>query len=492
VFCKKKTTGKLLPVFSVNIKNISFNLSNSKKKNMKRRRFISKTLTAAAGSIVLPVIVPSSVFGRNSPGNLINIGQIGFGRIAMTHDLPDTLRFDSARVVAVADLDSNRLAKGKRFIGDYYAGKTGNPNYINVKTYDDYHDLLADESIDAVIISTPDHWHAQPAVEAALAGKHIYLQKPTSLTISEGRLLSDVVRKKGVILQVGTQQRSSAQFRVAAELVRNGRIGKLHTVKVGLPGDPSGPEAPEQPVPRNLNYDAWLGSTPKVYYTEMRVHPQNSLTDRPGWLRCEQFGAGMITGWGQHHFDSAAWGMDTELTGPSFVEAVAQFPQSGLWDVHGDFMAKAVYKNGVTMLASGGYPNGIRYEGTEGWIFVTRGSYRASPSDPVPDGESAKALDASHPSILSSVIGENEIHLYESADQHGNWLECIKSGKEPISPVEIGHRACSVCLIIHIAMKLGRKLEWDPEKEMFVNDPEANSMLSRPQRAPYGTNYIRL
>jgi hypothetical protein len=197
----------------------------------------------------------------------------------------------------------------------------------------------------------------------------------------------------------------------------------------------------------------------------------------------------MITGWGQHHFDSAAWGMDTELTGPISVEAVADFPKSGLWNVHGDFFSKAEYRNGITQLTSGGYPNGVRYEGTEGWIFVTRGTYTASPSDPVPAGET-KALEASDPKILTSVIRENEIHLYKIDNQHGNWLDCIKSRKQPISPVETGHRACTVCLITHIAMKLGRKLNWDPEKEKFINDAEADSMLSRPQRAPYGTNNI--
>jgi myo-inositol 2-dehydrogenase/D-chiro-inositol 1-dehydrogenase len=282
------------------------------------------------------------------------------------------------------------------------------------------------------------------------------------------------------------------QFRVAAELVRNGRIGKLETIKIGLPGDPAGPAYPEMPVPSTLNYKAWLGSTPEVYYTENRVHPQNSLSARPGWLRCEQFGAGMITGWGQHHFDSAAWGMDTELTGPISIEAVADFPKSGLWDVHGDFMAKAVYANGMVMLTSGGYPNGIRYEGTEGWIFVTRGAYTASASDPVAKERSAKALDASDPKILTSEIKENEIHLYKIDNQHGNWLDCIKSRKEPISPVEKGHRACSICLITHTAMKLGRKLTWDPKAENFGKDAEANKFLSRPQRAPYGTDNIKM
>ncbi|HNX79039.1 MAG TPA: Gfo/Idh/MocA family oxidoreductase [Prolixibacteraceae bacterium] len=459
---------------------------------MKRRTFITTSLAGTAGAILVPTIVPASVFGKNAPSNMINIGQIGCGRIARDHDLRETLPyFDQARVIAVCDLDSKRVADGKKYVESWYARKTGNEKFIDVKMYEDYHDLLANPDIDAVMISTPDHWHSQPALEAALAKKDIYLQKPTSLTVTEGRLLSDVVRRQGVILQVGTQQRASKQFRIAAELVRNGRIGKLHTVKVGLPGDPSGPEAAEMPVPQNLNYDFWLGSTPEVYYTEIRVHPQKDY-GRPGWLRCEQFGAGMITGWGQHHFDSAAWGMDTEYTGPISVEAVAQFPKSGLWDVHGDFMVKAEYENGITMYTSGGFPNGIRYEGTEGWIFVSRGDYVASASDPTAPGARAKALDASDSKILTSEIGSNEIHLYEIDNQHGNWLDCIKTRKEPISPVEIGHRACTVCLISHIAMKIPGKLEWDPKAEKFKNNKEANAMLSRPQRKPYGTNYVKI
>jgi len=458
---------------------------------MERRDFLKNTSTAMAGTIVLPAIVPSSVFGKSAPSNKINIAQIGFGRIARGHDLAETLRYDEARIIAVADLDSNRAALGKQFVEDFYARIKGSKDAVSVKSYGDYREMLLNKDIDAVMISTPDHWHSQPAIEAALAGKDVYLQKPTSLTIAEGQKLVEVVKRKGTILQVGTQQRAMPQFRIAAELVRNGRIGKLHTVKIGLPGDPSGPEAPEMPVPKNLNYDMWLGSTPEVYYTEMRVHPQNSLSDRPGWLRCEQFGAGMITGWGQHHFDSAAWGMDTEYTGPVSVNAMAQFPKSGLWNVHGEFIAVAEYKNGLTMITSGGYPNGIRYEGSEGWIFVTRGDYTASASDPVSQSKSSKALDASDPRILNSIIKENEIHLYKIDNQHGNWLDCIKSRQQPISPVEMGHRACSICLITHISMKLGRKLQWDPETELFVRDDDANKMLSRSQRFPYGTSYIK-
>lgn len=458
---------------------------------MKRRMFIKKAAATAVGTAVFPTIVPSSVFGKSAPSNKIHIGQIGCGRIARDHDMAETIKYDKAQFMAVCDVDNKRLVDGKKYVDEYYAGKTGKNSYSNVKMYENYIDLLSDKEIDAVIISTPDHWHAEPAIRAALAKKDIYLQKPTSLTVEEGRLLSDVVHRQNVILQVGTQQRSSPQFRIAAELVRNGRIGKLHTVKIGLPGDPSGPEASEMPIPKNLNYDMWLGPTPEVYYTEIRVHPQNDY-GRPGWLRCEQFGSGMITGWGQHHFESAAWGMDTEYTGPVSVEAVAQFPKSGLWDVHGDFMLKAEYENGITMYTSGGYPNGIRYEGSDGWIFVSRGNYVASSSDPVAQEKNSKALDASDPKILTSEIGENEIHLYRSDNQHGNWLDCIETRKEPISPVEIGHRACTICLISHIAMKIPGRLEWDPKVEKFKNSELANSMLRRPQRAPYGTDYIRI
>jgi myo-inositol 2-dehydrogenase / D-chiro-inositol 1-dehydrogenase len=456
---------------------------------MKRRNFIKNSAMASA-IIGFPTIVPSSVFGKNAPSNKINIGQIGCGRIAREHDLPGTWQHDVARIVAVSDVDSKRMREGKELIEQFYTKKMGSP-YLALKQYADYHEMLQDKDIDAVIISTPDHWHSQPAMEAALAGKHIYLQKPTSLTIKEGRQLVETINKTNVILQLGTQQRSSFQFRRAAELVRNGRIGKLHTVRIGLPGDPSGPEAPTMPIPTNLNFDMWLGSTPQVPYTEIGVHPQHDYS-RPGWLRHENYGAGMITGWGQHHFDSAAWGMDTELTGPRFIEAVAEFPRSGLWNVHGDFMVKAEYDNGITMLTSGGYPNGIRYEGSEGWIWVSRGNYTASASDPVAQGNNAKALDASDPKILQSEIAAREIHLYESEEHHGNWLDCIQSGELPLSPAEIGHRACSVCLVSHVAMKVGRKLEWDPKAERFINDDEANSHLSRSQRAPYGTDHVKV
>jgi predicted dehydrogenase len=451
-----------------------------------RREFLAATGTgvaAAAAAAGFPAIVPSSVLGANAPSKRINIGAIGTGRISRAHDLPNLWKYDTARIMAACDLDKSRVQDAKALVDGYYAKQTGKP-YNGVKTYGSFHELLANPDVDAVVISTPDHWHAIIAMHAVAAGKDVYLQKPASLTIAEGRALSDAVHRSGRIFQIGSQQRSSIQFRYAAELVRNGRIGELKTVEVGLPGDPSGDEEPVMPVPPDLDYDMWLGSTPLVPYTEKRVHPQGSY-DRPGWLRCEQFGAGMITGWGAHHVDSAHWGMNTEYTGPVEIWGTAEFPTHGLWDVHGPFRTEAVYANGVHMIISGDFPNGIKFIGTEGWVFVSRGNETVTSSDPASKLKDAQALAASKPAIITSVIGPGEIHLYESADHHGNWLECIRSRRDTIAPVEIAHRACSTCLLHHIAMKTKRRLHWDPARELFKHDDDANGMLSRPQRVPY-------
>jgi predicted dehydrogenase len=456
------------------------------RKKMGRRRFLATAGKGVVASSVVagfPAIVPASVFGAASPSNRINVGAIGTGRISRGHDLPGIWQHDIARVMAACDLDSKRVEDAKTLINGYYAKKTGKP-YDGVTGYASYHDLLASKDVDAVVISTPDHWHCIIAIDAVEAGKDVYLQKPASLTIAEGRALSNAVQRSGRIFQIGSQQRSTVQFRYAAELVRNGRIGQLKTVEVGLPGDPSGDDEPEMPVPKNLNYDMWLGSTPVVYYTEKRVHPQVGY-DRPGWLRCEQFGAGMITGWGAHHIDSAHWGMDTELTGPVEIWGTAEFPKKGLWDVHGPFKTEALYASGVHMIVSGDFPNGIKFIGTNGWIFVSRGNERVTGSDPVAKLKDATALAASDPNIITSVIGPGEINLPKSTEHHLNWLEAVRSRQQPIAPVEIAHRSCSACLLHHMAMKLKRKLYWDPAAERFKNDDEANAMRSRPQRSPY-------
>jgi predicted dehydrogenase len=447
-----------------------------------RRSFLKAGLASAAVA-GFPVFVPSRLLGQYAPSKQINIGAIGVGRISRTHDMPAILALNSARIVAVCDLDANRVEDGKRFVNDAYAAKTGKP-YNGVTGYANHHNVLANKDIDAVLVSTPDHWHALIAIDAVRAGKHVYLQKPASLTIAEGRAMSNAVQASGRILQIGSQQRSTIQFRYAAELVRNGRIGNLVRVEVGLPGDPPGGDKTPMPVPEGFNYEMWLGETPSVYYTVDRVHPPRSY-DRPGWLRCRQFGAGMITGWGAHHIDSAHWGMDTEYTGPIEIWGKAEFPDHGLWDVHGAFKTEALYANGVRMSVSGDYANGIKFYGSKGWIFVSRGNDQVTKSDPIAKLNDATALASSDPAIIKSVIGPGEIHLYESREQHANWIECILQRKEPISPAELGHRACTTCLLHDLAMVLKRKLYWDPARERFHNDDEANSMLSRPDRAPY-------
>src|ERR1700735_2035121 len=330
-------------------------MGHARTEQASRRQFLKRGLSAAA-AVGFPTVCPAKVLGPLAPSTRINVGAIGVGRISRVHDMPGILQYDRARIIAVCDLDAHRVEDGKKFVNDYYTQKKGRA-YDGVTGYSNYHDLLANKDIDAVVISTPDHWHALVGIDAVRAGKDVYLQKPASLTIAEGRALSNAVQASGRILQIGSQQRSTVQFRYAAELVRSGLIGELTHVEIGLPGDPSGPDAGPMPVPANLNYDAWLGSTPEVYYTEIRGHPQTGF-DRPGWLRCEQFGAGMITGWGAHHVDSAHWGMNTEYTGPIEIWGTAEFPTHGLWNVHGKFLTHSVYANGVTMDISGGFPNG--------------------------------------------------------------------------------------------------------------------------------------
>jgi predicted dehydrogenase len=449
-----------------------------------RRQFIKRSLAGAAGVIVMPSLIPSSVRGADAPSNKIHVAQIGCGRIANDMDLPGILKQDMARVVALCDLDSKRLAQTKEKVEKHYGGT------VKVKTYGDYREMLQDPGIDAVAVSTPDFWHSEPVVAAALAGKDVYVQKPLSMAIHEGRQVSDTVTVRKRAFQIGSQQRSDSpwpQFRRACELVRNGRLGQLHTVKVGLPTDPAGGDATPMAVPPNLNYAMWLGWTPDVPYTEQRVHPQADY-GRPGWLRIEPYTLGMITAWGSHHVDIAHWGMNTELTGPIEVEGRAVFPTKGLWNVHGAYHVEMKYANGVTMIIDNKFPNGVRFEGDDGWLFVSRGGGRATASDPKTGN--TNALAASSKSILESKIKPGEIHLYKSADQHLNWLQSIRSRQRAATTPEIAHRSTSACEVAWISMKLGRKLRWNPEQETFVGDDEANAMRSRPQRAPYGTDNV--
>jgi myo-inositol 2-dehydrogenase / D-chiro-inositol 1-dehydrogenase len=433
--------------------------------SISRRGFLKG---AAGAAMCAPSIVPSSVFGANAPSNRINIGCIGVGRMGLG-DIRGSIGFDNVRIIAVCDVDSKRVANAKKRVEKHYADKTGIGDYKGCKGYGDFRDLIAREDIDAVQIVTPDHWHAIPAIQAAKAGKDIFLQKPLTYTVEEGRALCKAVKQYGRVLQVGSQQRSSRRFRFACELVRNGRIGKVHTVKVGIGLDPSTTAQPVMPVPENLDYDMWLGPAPLAPYTEKRVHPQKDY-GRPGWLRISDYSYGMITGWGSHHLDITQWGLGMEDSGPVAVKGHAEYPQEGLWDVHGKFHIEYTYENGVKVLLAGNevYKQGVRFEGSEGWVHVNRRGISAGPE-----------------SLLKSVIGANEIHLYKSTNHKANWFECIKSREETVAPVENGHRSCTVCNIGHISMKLDRGLKWNPKTERFEDDAAANRLLSRPMRGSW-------
>jgi predicted dehydrogenase len=437
--------------------------------NLTRRGFLKRASTLAAGAALAgPTIITGRALGAEAPSNRITVGFIGVGRMGKG-DLQEVLGFKEAQVLAVCDVDSNRVRHAQDIVDGSYAKATAAGTYKGCDGYGDFRDVIARADIDTVMIVTPDHWHAIPAIEAAKAGKDIFMQKPASLTITDGRLVSDTVKRYGRVFQIGSQQRSDSKFRQACELVRNERIGELKSVKVGFGTDPGTTPVAPMPVPKELNYDMWLGPAPWAPYTEKRVHPQKDYS-RPGWLRIRDYGAGMITGWGSHHNDIAQWGMGTEYTGPVEIEAEAVFPKDGLWDVHGDFKIEYTYANGIKVTCADTKKNkqGVLFEGTEGWVYVRRGF-----------------IDANPKSLLTSTIKPGEIHLYKSNNHKGNLFDCIKSRKPTVAPAEIAHRSCSVCMLGDIAMKLGRKLKWDPDKEVFIGDEQANRMLSRPARSPW-------
>jgi predicted dehydrogenase len=465
--------------------------SANKPSAISRRDFVQKS-ALAVGVLAAPMFIPSRLFGATAPSNRIRVGHIGCGRIGQSHDFPGISGSDLAEVLAVCDLDTRRGESGKKKVAALYANKDwARPD---VAVYQDYHELLERKDIDAVSISLPDHQHAQVALTALMAGKDIYIQKPFTMTHAEGQMLRAAVAKTGRILQVGSQQRSwgpNEQFRKGVELVRSGRIGTLRRVEIGLPIDPTAPDNPAQPVPAGLNYDMWLGPTAEAYYTEQRVHPQGlgrdgqpDVASRPGWLRNENYSLGMITGWGAHHFDTAHWGMNMELTGPSKIEGKGEFPTNKIWNVHGAYHIELEYPGKVIMTVSDKLPNGIKFIGDEGWIWVSRGSEAATASDPTAKPTMLKPLDASNPKLLDPA--GVTVHMTPSTSHHKNWLECVKSRATPLAPAPIAHRSNAACILSWIAMKTGRPLTWDAKAEKFVNDAEANAMLTRPERGKYG------
>lgn len=445
--------------------------------------------TAVRGGVglaVLPNIIPARLLGADAPGKKITVAQIGCGRMGRS-DMGNVMNESLARVVAVCDLDSRRLAAGRKMAEVYYS--TQGEGRVNIKTFHDYRDVLASPEIDAVVVTVPDHSHARLAIDAALAGKHIYVQKPVTYNIAEAIGLRKAVEASKVILQTGSQQRSEHpwhSFRAASEAVRNGRVGQLKTIQIGVGLDkPSGHPPAPMPVPANLDFEHWLGSAPEQPYMELRVHSQKSLEGRPGWITTEDFGLGMITNWGAHHVDIAQWAMGQELGGPLTVEARAAFMQNDAWTVHTTYHVEMLYPKDVTVILDNRYENGLRFEGDEGWVFCARGEEKVTASDPTaPAGENAALpLRASDPKILSP-LGSDAVRWMPSRTHHGNWLESVAANRQPIAPIQQSARSLEACAAAWIGMKLKRKLAWDAATEMFVNDDEANAMRSRRARKP--------
>ena len=441
-----------------------------KKANVLTRRQFLKGSAAVAASMALagPTIVPASVLGANAPGNRIAIGMIGMGRQAFHSNLKSFLHSSDTQVVAVCDVDAWRLDNARKAVEKHYAKNQRSDTFKGCSVYKDFRELLARTDIDAVMISTPDHWHVPMAIAAAKTGKDICCEKPLTLSIAEGRALSDTVRRYKRVFRTDSEFRSHSCFQRACELVLNGRIGKVHTIYTGVPaGDIACSPQPIMTVPEELDYDLWLGPAPLAPYTLKRVHPRHSY-DRPGWMRVRDYCEGMVTNWGAHLNDIAQWGNGTERTGPVEVEGSGRYPSDGLWNVLLQFEIQYKYADGVRLIYQINQPY-VRFEGTDGWIEADYNSRGVK----------------THPeSILKSTIKPDEIHL-PLKDEKRDFIDAVKTRGRTLEDAEVGHRTTSLCQLGHIAIQIGRKLIWDPDNERFINDDAANRLLSRPMRSPW-------
>ncbi len=426
-------------------------------RGINRRQFIGKAVGTAAAAVAFPYVIPASALagaGNAAPSERITLGFIGAGKQSQ-HLMRSFLNSPGTQVVAVCDVDRLKLERDKKIAEDFYAGK-GAGTYKGCDTYGDFRDLLARSDIDAVVISTPDHWHAITVIQSAQAGKDIYCEKPLSQTIAEARAMVNTVRRYGRVFQTGSMQRSDWHFRLGCELVLNGYIGQLKHVTVGVGGPPEDRPLPAEPVPDYLNWDMWLGPVLSRPYNS-ELSPHISFDGFPNWRNHSSFGGGGMTDWGAHHFDIAQWGMGMDESGP--VEII---PPDGK-----DYKVLTYkYASGVTMTRD--KADGVLFTGTKGEVETNRGRLRTVPEE-----------------LKNQQIGPNEIHLYESKNHYVDWLDAVRKRSKPICDIETGCRSVTVCHLGNIAYKLGRPLKWDPKREAFVGDGDASRLLSRPMRSPW-------
>jgi predicted dehydrogenase len=426
-----------------------------------RRQFVKRSAAAVAGAFVLPQIIPSSVFGmggRIAPSDRIVIGSIGTGSQGMSN-MRDFLKLkDAVQYVAVCDVDANHLAMAKKTVD--LANKNG-----DCRTYGDYRDFLEKEKLDAVSLALPDHWHGIIYSEAAERKLNVYGEKPICRTIHDGQTIVSAVKKNNIIWQTGSWQRSEPNFHRGAELVINGRVGKLNYIEVGLPNGGRGIGTPPvKEVPPELNWEMWLGPALKVPYRGVCHWDWRWILDYSG---------GQMTDWAGHHIDIANWGAGLEHTGPVEISGIGVYPFDGIYNTPVEYDIHCKYENGIEMRVANAsrlpLGMGTTWHGDLGWIHVDRGGI----------------ISASDPKILDEVIGENEIHLYKSDNHWQNFVDCVRSGKQAIAPVDVAFRAISVALLGEIAMTTGQTIKWDPDKEEIIGNPSASRLLSRPYRQPW-------
>ena len=426
---------------------------------MSRRAFIRSAVSAGAG-IAMAQVVPASALGlgrRPAPSNRIVMGCIGVGGQG-TGNMQVFLGQPDVQVVAVCDVDRNHLNNAKSIVDRHY----GNGDCA---AYTDFRGLLARKDLDAISLATPDHWHAIPAIMAMNAGLDVYGEKPISHCLMEGRAMANAQKENGRIWQTGSWQRSQAHFRFACELVRNGRIGKVVKIEVGLPtGSPCGPVQFKDPPPE-LDYDFWIGPSRWAPYCDLRTHWN--------WRWQLDYGGGQLMDWIGHHADIANWGMGWDNTGPVQVEGSGNYPEQGIWDAATTYYFVATYRGGVEMHVANGGNRGIRggtrWIGENGdWVWVDRGG-----------------IDASPKKLLQEHIGPDEIQLFRSPGHHREFLDCVKTRRPTITPAETAHRAASIGHLGQIAMILGRRIRWNPDTEQIIGDPTASRMLSTPMRSPW-------
>jgi predicted dehydrogenase len=434
-----------------------------KTKSVTRRTFLRTLANLGVGVVGFPYIIQASALGKDgavAPSNRLTLAQIGCGGMGGGNLRSFLDLGPEIQVIAVCDVDDQHSAEKKKWVDEQYGTK-------DCKTYRDFREMLERESIDVVSQACPDHWHAAVTIACAARGIDMYGEKPFSRTLGEGRAMCEAIRRYGRIWQTGSWQRSESQFHHAAELVRNGRIGKVEYVEVGLPNGSPSPAAKLLEKPDSIDWQLWLGPAPWRPYQEFgRGGPHYA------WRHLMDYSGGKLTDWGGHHIDIAHWGLGLDYTGPVEIEGKGEYPTEGIYDVPYAYNVISTYAGGVRIRIANAsqLPRGMGtcWYGDKGWIYVTRGK-----------------LLASSPDILEQSIGPNEILLYKSRNHHRNFIDCVKSRKETITPAEVAHRSMSVALLGEIAMLTGRKLRWNPQTEQFINDDDANRYLTRPYRAPW-------